>query len=183
MSTGGENIKSDYIWQENFEHILAALMPMNRLALEVSLATGLRIDDVLHLKREQVNKGRFTIKEMKTGKSRRINLSKVLQQTLLAHGGDIYIFEGRNNPKKPRTRQAINKDLKRATKLFRVKGVNVTPHTARKIFAVGFYRRTCSLEQVKKLLNHSSEAVTMIYAMADEITARSTKNKKVKVPK
>lgn len=183
MSTGGEIIRSDYIWQENFEHILSALMPMNRLALEVSLATGLRIDDVLHLKREQVNKGRFTIKEMKTGKSRRINLSKVLQQTLLAHGGDIYIFEGRNDPKKPRTRQAINKDLKRATKLFRVKGVNVTPHSARKIFAVGYYRRTCSLEQVKKLLNHSSEAVTMIYAMADEITARSAKNKKVKVPK
>ena len=107
--------RADYIPEESFEILLKALMPENRLALQVALATGLRIDDVLHLKREQVNKGRFTIKEMKTGKSRRINLSKVLQKTLLAHGGEIYIFEGRSDPKKPRTRQAVNKDLKRAT--------------------------------------------------------------------
>ena len=158
-------------------------MPMNRLALEVSLATGLRIDDVLHLKTEQVRKGRFTIKEMKTGKSRRITLSKAMQETLLMHGGRIYIFEGRNNPKKPRTRQAVNKDLKRACQLFRVKGVNITPHSARKIFAVGFFKRTCSLDRVKEILNHSSEAVTMVYAMADELTAKGTKGKTVKIPK
>lgn len=183
MSTGGDNIRSDYVYQETFDHILAALMPMNRLALEVSLATGLRIDDVLHLKREQVNRGRFTIKEKKTGKSRRITLSKNMQKVLLMHGGEIYIFEGRNDPKKPRTRQAVNKDLKRACKLFRVKGVNITPHTARKIYAVGWFKRSCSLDKVKQLLNHSDEAVTMIYAMADELTAKNTNGKSVCVPK
>jgi integrase len=153
-------------------------MPMNKLAVEVSLCTGLRIGDVLSLKRAQVNKQRFTIHEQKTGKPRRIYIPEELQKVLLQYGGEIYIFENRLNPKKPRSRQAVYKDLKRAAKLFRIKGANVSPHTARKIFAVSKYQTSGSLKQVQKLLNHSSEAVTQLYAMADEITLR--KHKKIK---
>ena len=60
---------TDYISRASFEHILSALMPENRLALIVSMTTGLRIDDVLHLRTKDVIKGRFTIREMKTGKA------------------------------------------------------------------------------------------------------------------
>lgn len=176
-------MRSDFVKQDVFEHILSALMPENRLALIVSLTTGLRIDDVLHLKTSDVLKGRFSIKEMKTGKVRRIRLGKQLQGELISIAGRYYVFEHRLNAKKCRTRQAVNKDLKRACELFRVKGVNVTPHTARKIFAVGEYERTCDFKHVKELLNHSSEAVTNLYAIADALTEKNTKNKKVVVPK
>ena len=47
-------MRSDYIRREEFEHILAALTPPNRLAMRVSLATGLRIGDVLNLRTEQI---------------------------------------------------------------------------------------------------------------------------------
>lgn len=50
---------------------------------------------------------------------------------------------------------------------------NVGPHSARKIFAVNLYHRTGDLEAVRKALNHSDQAVTMLYAMADELTTRS----------
>ena len=179
-----ENIKSDYIPEENFNHILSALMPENRLALTVSLTTGLRIDDVLHLKTSQIQKQRFTIKEMKTGKTRRVNLSKGLWEELLHVAGRFYVFEHRTDPKKTRTRQAVNKDLKRACELFRIKGVNMTPHSARKIYAVNNFRRTCDIEKVRALLNHSEKQteVTMLYAMADVLTERRTARKKVKIP-
>lgn len=49
---------------------------------------------------------------------------------------------------------------------------NIGPHSARKIFAVDLYRRTGDLEAVRKALNHSDQAVTMLYAMADELTTR-----------
>lgn len=49
---------------------------------------------------------------------------------------------------------------------------NLGPHSARKIFAVDLYRRTGDLEAVRKALNHSDQAVTMIYAFADELTSR-----------
>ena len=163
-------------------YILSALTPPNRLAILVSMTTGLRIDDVLHLRTADLRKDRFTVHEMKTGKSRRIRLSKALQSDLMAQAGRFYVFEGRNDPKKPRTRQAVYKDIKRACKAFRVSGVNVTPHTARKIYSVDAYKRTCSVEQVQKLLNHSSEAVTMIYVMADQLTAKHTRRRSVNLP-
>lgn len=182
MLFGGVFIRADWVEQTTFDHILAALMPQNRLALEVSMCTGLRIDDVLHLRTEQVRKGRFTVKEMKTGKSKRVRLPNALKYDILASAGRFYAFEGRIDPKKPRTRQAVFKDLKRACKLFRLRGVHLSPHSARKIYSVSAYKLTCSVDKVQKLLNHSSEAVTLLYAMADELTAQRLKNKNVSVP-
>lgn len=49
---------------------------------------------------------------------------------------------------------------------------NVGPHSARKIFAVDLYHRTGDLEAVRKALNHSDQAVSMLYAFADELTHR-----------
>ena len=176
-------LKADYIAPNAFEHILSALMPENRLALFVSLTTGLRIDDVLSLRRKDIEKTRFTIHEMKTGKARRVSISKELQEQLLYTSGRFYVFEHRTDPKQHRTRQAVYKDLKRACKLFRIsETLQVSPHSARKIYAVEAYKRTAKIATVQKLLNHSNEPVTMIYAMADELTARHTKRSKLNLP-
>lgn len=175
-------MRADYCEQTALETILVALMPPNRLAILVSLTTGLRIGDVLSMKTECLRKERFTVKEEKTGKTRRIRLSNDLRDALFRQAGRFYVFEHRSDPKRHRTRQAVNKDLKRACELFRVSGVNITPHSARKIYAVNAYKRTCSVEQVRQLLNHSSEAVTQLYAMADELTRRNTLRRSVSLP-
>ena len=175
-------MRTDYTSRESFEHILATLTPENRLALIVSMTTGLRIDDVLHLRTKDVVKGKFTITEMKTHKRRRVSLSKALVDSLFYYSGRYYVFEHRLDEKKCRTRQAVFKDLKRACDVFRISEINLAPHSARKIFAVGEYQRTCKIETVKKLLNHSDEAVTMLYAMADVLTERHSKKKVSHVP-
>lgn len=158
-------------------------MPQNRLALQISLATGLRIDDVLHLKTSQLEKERFTIKEMKTGKSRRVRLPKALREECLRHSGRYYVFEHRLDPKKPRTRQAVYKDLKRACKLFRVNGLQISPHTARKIYSVGLFDKCNSVEKVQSVLNHSKPEVTEVYTLSDIRTEKETRKRKVKYPK
>lgn len=170
----GDFITTEWVSDDVFRSILMALMPQNRLALLTSLITGLRIDDVLHLKSEVLLKDRFTVKEMKTGKTRRVRLPSELRDELFRTAGRFYIFEGRLTDKKPRSRQAVYKDLKRACEAFRIT-VNVAPHTARKIFAVSAFQRTGNLQRVQQLLNHSDEAVTVLYAMADELTKRHRK--------
>ena len=164
-------MRSEYISPQMIEHILSALTPQNRLVCKVSLITGLRINDCLNLKTEQIQKGRFTVREQKTGKTKRVTLPKELQQEILAKCGTIYAFENRVNGRKPRTRQAVFKDLKRASVLFRV-GKNITPHSLRKIYAVSEFGKDQNLKRIQKLLNHSDEAVTMIYALADQIKKR-----------
>ena len=176
-------MRSDYVDPNYFYVILGALTRENRLAVLVSLYTGLRISDVLSLKTEQVRKQRFTIKEQKTGKSKKIRLSEELVNDLLKISGQIYVFSNRLDPKRTRTRQAVYKDLQRACRLLRVSSsYTVSPHTARKIYAVSIYRDKLSVEKVKSLLNHDSEAVTMIYAMADQLTERGhTERQKLSV--
>lgn len=155
-------------------HILAALTYENRLAITVSLLTGLRIGDVLNMRSRDLLKDRFTITEEKTLKRRTIRIPNKLRDELQAIAGKIYVFQNRLSARKHRTRQAVYKDIKRAAKAFRVKG-NISCHTARKIYAVSEYKKDFSVARVKKLLNHSSEAVTMIYAIADELTERKNK--------
>lgn len=164
-------MRSEWVPKGEFEHILSALTPENRLVCEVSLATGLRVSDVLMLTPQKVRKQRFTIREQKTGKTRCIRLPKELVDRCLACAGAHYVFENRLNGRKPRTRQAVYKDLKRIASLFGCKK-NVTPHTARKVYAVDEFEKTGNLKKVQKLLNHSDEAVTILYAMANVVGNR-----------
>lgn len=174
-------MRADYCEKSFFIIILAALTIENRLAILVSLYTGLRINDVLSLKTEQIRKQRFTVVESKTGKKRKIRLSDDLLDDLLKIAGKIYVFSNRLDYRKHRTRQAVYKDLKRACELFRIsKTLTITPHSARKIYAVELrYDDRIDLKRVQELLNHSSEAVTMIYAMADELTRKSHTEKQL----
>lgn len=164
-------MKSQYTPRADVIHILASLMPENRLACEISLATGLRIGDVLSLTRSQIEKQRFTIKEQKTGKTRSVYLPLDLWERCLKNCGRFYLFEHRLDSRKTRTRQAVFKDLKRSAKLFRC-SENITPHSLRKIYAVDKYHALCDIKKVQKLLNHSDEAVTYLYAMADVLGNR-----------
>lgn len=168
---GGFLLRTQWVPQGEIVHVLAALQPKNRLACEISLATGLRINDVLALKTELIKQQRFTVREEKTGKTRAIYLPKELQDRALACCGKHYVFEGRCNGKVHRTRQAVFKDLKRVAKLFGIKE-NVAPHSLRKIYAVEEYAKHGNLKRVQKLLNHSNEAITQIYAFANIVDKR-----------
>jgi integrase len=165
-------MRTDWIPKGEMIHILAALSPENRLACEISLATGLRIDDVLALTPGRVRRQRFTIREEKTGKTRLIRLPNDLVKRCLACAGQHYVFEGRLDGRKHRTRQAVFKDLKRVAAAFNLKK-NVAPHSLRKIYAVDEFEKSGgNLRRVQKLLNHDSEAVTLLYAMANIVSKR-----------
>lgn len=166
--------RSQWASQDIMSHVLAALTPENRLAITVSLLTGLRIGDVLSLRTRQLYSERFTVVEEKTLKKRTVRLPNKLREQLISYAGKIYVFPNRLDPCRHRTRQAVYKDIKRAAKAFRVR-LNITPHSARKCYAVAEYRRDFNAARVQRLLNHSSEAVTMIYALADQITARNSR--------
>ena len=170
-------MRSEWLEKGELVHILASLSPENRLACEISLVTGLRINDVLALTPEKVRKQRFTIREEKTGKTRQIRLPLELVNRALALSGQHYIFEHRINGRKHRTRQAVFKDLKKACANFGIKK-NIAPHSLRKIYAVEEYELTGDLKKVQKLLNHSNEAVTMLYAMANSVRKKRQKRSK-----
>lgn len=147
-------------------HVLALLMPQNALICEVALHTGLRIGDVLALRTAQI-KRQFYVTEAKTGKRRRVNLPERLLARIRAQAGEEWAFPG-VKPGRPKTRQAVWRDVKRAAKALRIPA-NIAPHSLRKRYAVNLYQSTGDVEAVRRALNHDSPVVTMLYAMSDAL--------------
>lgn len=158
-------MRADYVLEKQVDLILAALMPANRLVIRVAVHTGLRVGDVLNLRTEQLSH-QLWVTESKTGKRKQIGLPEPLLTDLRAQAGEEWVFPSRSDPHKHRSRQAVWKDVKRAAKLYRMPQ-NVTPHSFRKHYAVDLLHRCGDLERVRRALNHESDIVTMVYAMAD----------------
>lgn len=161
--------RSKWVCREEMEHILAACTWENRCALMLSMDYGMRIGDVLRMPSTVLEKGVWSFREEKTGKRRRVTLSASHIRRLVGIAGKVYVFEHRLDYKRHRTRQAVYKDLVRAAKLYRIKGIS--PHSARKVYSVERYRQSGGdLKKVQRLLNHSDESVTMLYALADQLS-------------
>ena len=156
------------VWRE-MEHVLAALTPANRLVCRVCVATGLRVGDVVALRTAQL-RPQFWITEQKTGKRRRVNLTKQLLGELRDQAGDVWVCPGARDPERQhRSRQAVWRDVKRAAKAFRLPQ-NVGVHSLRKVYAVDQLRRSRgNVAKVQRALNHSDAATTMVYAMAYQL--------------
>lgn len=150
------------------------MMPANRLVVEVADATGLRIGDVLQLRTEQLQRGqRVTVRESKTGKTRRVYMPAKLRDRMLNQAGARYVFEGRGGIDRHRTRQAVYKDMVQAAQVFKRSGAapqaaSISPHSARKRAAVRAYHRG-GVDAARALLNHADNdiAVTLLYALSD----------------
>lgn len=157
-------MKTEYLLQREVDLVLAALTETNRLVIRTALQTGLRVGDVLQLQPWQL-RPHFWVTEQKTGKRRQVGLPQPLLGDLRRHAGEVWVFPGRQ-PQKHHTRQAVWKDVKRAAAAFRLPQ-NVAPHSFRKVYAVELMQRYGDIDRVRRALNHNSETITMIYALAD----------------
>lgn len=162
----GADVKTEYLLEREVGHVLAALTPQNRLIARVCLHTGLRVGDVVALKREQLGR-QFVVTEAKTGKRRKVGLPDGLRAEVLAQAGREWAFPGAKDGQH-KTRQAVWKDVKRAAKAFRLPQ-NVGPHSFRKVYAVELLAKYGDIERVRRSLNHQNVATTLIYAMADRL--------------
>lgn len=158
-------MRTEYLLDREIDLVLAALTKGNRLAIRTALATGLRIGDVLALTPDRL-KPHFWVTEQKTGKKRQVGLPEPLLSDLKRCAGKYWVFPGRD-PRKHRTRQAVWKDVKRAAIAFRLPQ-NVAPHSFRKAYAVDLMKKYGDIERVRRALNHGSDTITMIYALADQ---------------
>lgn len=157
---------------DTMECVLRLLSPANSAVCRLCLHYGLRVGDVLGLHSSDVRSTQTTIRESKTGKRRRILWNERTRALALRYANEIWCFPGRNDPTKHRTRQAVWRDIQRAKKALRLRGA-VGTHSMRKSFAVRKYAACGDMRAVKRLLNHTDEAVTALYALAAEVDSDS----------
>ena len=158
-------MRTEYLLQKEVEQVLDLLTYENRLLARLLLHTGLRVGDALRLRPEQL-KPNLWITEQKTGKRRQVGIPEPLLSDLRSAAGAVWVFPG-TDPAKPRTRQALWKDIKRAARACRLTS-NAAPHSMRKVYAVELLRQYGDIDRVRRALNHGGVEVTLIYAMADK---------------
>lgn len=164
-------MRADYVKPSTLDLIVNQLEPENANALRVSAETGIRIGDVLRLRRSDLRGNVLTFTAQKTGKSGRAQISARLRRDLNAYAGTEFLFPGsRGNA--TRTRQAVWADVKRVCRALGIRS-NISPHSARKTFAVEDYHEN-GLDHVKKALQHDDTSVTLLYALSDVLGEKNT---------
>lgn len=127
---------------------------------------GLRISDVLRLQVKHIRAYRPTIKEIKTGKAKRLYIPAKLRQELIeatkTKPDTAWLFPSPTNPSKPISRQAVFKAFKRAAHK-RGDKANVGTHTMRKNYAQKLLRKGLPLKRIQTKLNHRYLADTLRY--------------------
>lgn len=155
--------------------------PRDYLLFVFGINSGLRIGDILSLKLADVKdykgntKDYLTIKEQKTGKTRKVFFNKQIKEALayyLKKTGifnlDQYLFTNeKSKENKPITRirayQLINKWCKDVGLDCKVGG-----HTLRKTFGYHMRMQGVSIERISNLLNHRNIKVTFRYIGIDD---------------
>ena len=161
---------SDFVERGEYIPILARVSDVVRLALTISLETGLRIGDVCKIQRKDIRGDVLTYVAEKTGKRGTKVLPHELAIALKARCHSGYIFASRAKCGHL-TRQAVFAAVKKA-RLDCACSAHITPHSARKTYAVDVRRRE-GFAAAQAALQHSSAAVTALYAFSDGGGART----------
>lgn len=129
--------------------------------------TGLRISDIQKISEENIIENHLVFTAEKTGKFQRILLNKTAQKFINKSGP---LFRGNYTP------EYINRELKFIAKACNVKK-HLTFHVSRHSFATNYLIQGGRVENLQKILGHSSIRETMIYVhIVDSITNKEMYN-------
>jgi integrase len=130
----------------------------------IGINTGLRIGDLVKFKVKDVRKRKtIAIKEGKTDKSRKVNLSNIYSeiQSYIAEIDSEWLFPSRQGGSHITTTQAYRQLVKAAKMVDIDEGIGT--HTMRKTFGYWFYKQTMDIAKLQNILNHSTPAITLNY--------------------
>ena len=141
---------------------------------DVMNKTGLRVSDALRLTVEDIKKRQPYIHEKKTGKTRRIFISRKLQLQMLkiAERKNLtdkdFIFAAKPGGKPP-ARQTVYRHYKKAAQAAGIDTKGISPHSSRKNYVKAKSESGMTVEQIRKKVGHDNLSTTLLYLYADQI--------------
>ncbi|HDR3890314.1 TPA: site-specific integrase [Bacillus cereus] len=137
----------------------------NYILFVMGINTGLRISDILKLRVSDLKGSHISMREKKTGKQKRIQLTPSLKRELRWYieerDDNEYLIKSREGKNKPIGRSMAYKILRSTASEFGLDEVGT--HTLRKTFGYHMYMQTKNIALLMEIFNHSSERVTLRY--------------------
>lgn len=140
----------------------------NYMLFLLGINTGLRISDILSLKKKDVyGLDHIVLREKKTKKRKWLQITPKLQREIKKYcrhldlKDDDYLFPSRQGNNQSICRSTAYKLLREATEHYGIKHVGT--HTLRKTFGYHFYQKTKDVAILQQIFNHSSPAITLRY--------------------
>jgi len=131
----------------------------------MGINTGRRISDILKLKVGDVRSTHISMREKKTGKQKRIQITpsllKELRWYIEGREDGEYLIRSRQGKNKPIGRSVAYKILRTAVGEFGLEDIGT--HTLRKTFGYHMYMQTKNIALLMEIFNHSLEKVTLRY--------------------
>ena len=139
-------------------------------AWDLGINVALRIKDLLGVQYSDISIEHrlLTLTESKTGKLREIRLNEkalaIIQKRQSTYPNDQYVFQSHCNrgksQSKPLHRGSVANVFNEVGKKL---GIRLGTHSMRKTRGYHMFTAGISIEQISRVLNHSSPAVTMAY--------------------
>lgn len=146
------------------------------LLFEIGINTGLRISDIIRLRKKHVCGDWIETVEQKTGKATRIPLNVTIREIIQDRCRDMDMDDllfptrmktGDGSVQIPMTRRTAYNDINQIADMFGL-GDLIGCHTLRKTFGYWHYQKNKDLELLRQWFNHTSQAVTRRYIGIDE---------------
>lgn len=134
--------------------LCSALPWRDSLAMRIMRQTGLRVSDLLRLKKVDIAR-KMTVKEQKTGKTRTVYLTAALVKECALYASmhrGVRLFNC--------NRSTIYRSVHRTALAFGWE--NISAHSARKSFARAYCKKH-GIEATQRELQHESLSTTLIY--------------------
>jgi integrase len=163
-------MQSKYLEKDEVTKLRQVMSERQFLPLWVSLETGLRVGDVVAIKRTNVKADGIHYRAQKTNKYGVAPISRELREALAKSGK--WLFPSPKNPDKHITRLTVWHRIKSAGKRVGLDLHGVSPHAMRKVFAVELYKEQ-GFKAVKQALQHNNNATTEIYTFSDWTTGEN----------
>jgi integrase len=164
-------VRSKYISDAYVKLLEGQLKREEWLPLEVARQTGLRIGDVVALRRSDLEGNTIHFVAQKTNKAGSAVISAELSAELRSRRNrrSKWLFPSPKNPREHLTRQACWARVKKACERLGVPPDGVSPHSMRKAYAVELYKRE-GLQAASRALQHDRAATTELYVMSDYLS-------------
>lgn len=137
----------------------------NYILFIIGINTGLRISDILQLKKEDLLQTHLKLREKKTRKEKRIRIPPAIRKELIEYAKTLqdgeYVFRSRQGGNRPIDRSTAYRILREAAEYVSLDEVGT--HTLRKTFGYHFYQQTKDVAMLQELFNHSSPHITLKY--------------------